>query len=223
MTPRTPLSRERLLSAAVELADEHGLAALTIRALAARVDAKPMAVYHHIDGKDAILDGIVEEVFREIALPRAGRPWRAELSARTWSARTVLLRHSWAVSLMESRRTPGPATLSHHDAVLGTLLSDGFDVPAAAHAYALLDSYLYGSVVQESSLPFAPAESQQVAAEMLGPYADVYPHLTRLAAELIGPDYDFGDEFAIGLDVVLDGLQRLRDAPHPDRYRGAQT
>lgn len=225
MPPR-PLTRELLLSAAIDLADAQGLSALTIRALAARVGAKPMAVYHHIPSKEAILDGIVDEVFTSITLPRPGLPWRAELAGRTRSAREVLLRHAWAVGLLESRRRPGPATLRHHDAVLGTLITDGFDVERAAHAYALLDSYLYGSVIQEASLPFAPEESQSVAAEMLTPSPDApepYPHLTRLAAELIGPDYDFGDEFEIGLEVVLDGLQRLRDEPHLTRDARPRT
>lgn len=231
MPPR-PLTRELLLSAAIDLADDQGLSALTIRALAAQVGAKPMAVYHHIPSKAAILDGVVDEVFSSIALPHPGLPWRSELASRTRSAREVLLRHAWAVGLLESRRRPGPATLRHHDAVLGTLLTDGFAVDRAAHAYALLDSYLYGSVIQEASLPFAPEESQAVAAEMLTPSADApdspgapdaYPHLTRLAAELIGPDYDFGDEFEIGLEVVLDGLQRLRDEPHQTRSAHPRT
>jgi hypothetical protein len=126
----------------------------------------------------------------------------------------VLVAHSWSIGLLESRRSPGPATLRHHDAVLGTLLADGFSTRAAAHAYALVDSFLYGFAVQEASLPFAPSESEQVAAEMLAPYAGAYPHLSRLAAELIGPDYDFGDEFEVGLALVLDGLQRLRDDAH---------
>lgn len=207
---RQPLTRDRVLSAAVALADDQGLAALTIRALASRLGVKPMALYHHVAHKDAILDGIVDLVFAQITLPTPGQLWRSELVERTRSARRILLQHSWVVGLLESRRTPGPATLRHHDAVVGTLLADGFDVSAAAHAYALLDAFLYGSVIQEAALPFAPDESQQVAAEMLAPYAQAYPHLARLAVELIGPDYDFGDEFEIGLRVVLDGVERLR-------------
>lgn len=211
MNRRAPLTRARLLSTAIEIADEHGLGALTIRALADRLGVKPMALYHHVANKDEILDGIVDHVFAQIELPHVGRPWRAEITRRTHAARRVLVTHPWSIGLLESRRSPGVATLQHHDAVLGTLLADGFSAHAAAHAYALLDSYLYGFVVQEAALPFAPAESEQVATEMLAAYREQFPHLARIAAELIGPDYDFSNEFEVGLTVVLDGIQQLRD------------
>src|SRR4051812_26687097 len=153
--PRPRLDRDRVLGAALAIADEGGLGALTIRSLADALGVKPMSVYHHVAGKEAILDGIVDLVFAEIDLPGGDGDWRAEMVARASSARSVLRRHSWAIALMESRRTPGPASLQHHDAVLGSLAAGGFPVALAGHAYALLDSYVYGFAVQEAGLPVA--------------------------------------------------------------------
>lgn len=203
-----------MLAAAIDLADAAGLAALTIRALATRLGAKPMALYHHVADKAAILDGVVDAVFAEIERPVPGRPWRAELHRRACSAHAVLGRHPWAVALLDSRARPGPATLDHHDAVLGTLFGDGFGVVAAGHAYALLDAYVYGFVVQEAALPFGPedGEATEAAAAIVDAMpADRYPHLVRFAAERIGPGYSFAAEFDVGIELVLDALATLRD------------
>jgi AcrR family transcriptional regulator len=137
---RAPLSRERVLRGAVVVADAGGIGSLTIRSLAQELGVKPMSVYHHVANKDEILDGIVDLVFSEIELPSADGDWRSEMRRRAISARRVLRRHPWAIGLMESRTTPGPATLRHHDATVGTLRGAGFSVEMTAHAYALLDS-----------------------------------------------------------------------------------
>ncbi|MEU3050683.1 TetR/AcrR family transcriptional regulator [Streptomyces sp. NPDC006984] len=209
---RTPLSRERVIRAAVAVADEKGSAALTMRAVAAPLGVEAMSLYHHVAGRDDILDGMVDAVFEEIDLPPRDTDWKSALRHRTDSARTVLRRHPWAVGLMDSRSRPGPATLRHHDAVLGTLRAGGFSVPMAAHAVSLVDSYLYGFVMQELSLPFTnPDELDDVASEILRDMpADTYPHLTELATEhALKPGYSYGDEFAFGLALILDAL-------HPD-------
>jgi AcrR family transcriptional regulator len=208
-----PLSRERVLRAAVELADAGGIASLTIRSLAEKLDVKPMSVYHHVANKDAIVDGIVDEVFAEIEVPAAGGDWRAEMRRRAESARQVLRRHSWAIALMESRSTPGAASLHHHDAVLGCLRVAGFSVAAAAHAYAVLDSYIYGFAVQEAGLPFDETRSAgDVADSIVQQMPDgMYPYLVEMAVEHITkPGYSFGDEFDFGLTLILDGLSSLR-------------
>src|SRR4051812_49117977 len=155
---RERLSRGRVLAAAMGIADAGGLGSLTIRSLAESLGVKPMSVYHHVANKDAILDGIIDLVFEEIELPPGDGDWRAEMHARASSARTVLRRHPWAIALMESRTSPGPATLRHHDAVLGSLRAGGLSVELAGHAYAVLDSYLYGFAVQEAGLPVESAE-----------------------------------------------------------------
>ena len=215
---RIPLTRERVLQGAIAIADTAGIAALTIRSLAQELGVKPMAIYYHVANKDEILDGIVDLVFAEIELPEADGDWRSELVRRASSARRALSRHHWAIGLMESRKSPGPATLQHHDAVLGTLRGAGFTVEMTAHAYALLDSYVYGFALQEAALPFkGPDTAAGVAEPMMQQFpADAYPHLVEMATEFIlQPGYDFGDEFEFGLDVILDALTRSIPAHGP--------
>jgi AcrR family transcriptional regulator len=211
MTTQIPLSRQRVLDAAVALADRDGVGALSMRKLAQELGVEAMSLYHHVAGKDAILDGIVDVVFGEIELPSGDGGWKAAMRRRAVSAREALRRHPWATALMESRSTPGPANLRHHDAVLGVLRNAGFSVELAAHAYSLLDAYIYGFAVQESSLPFdTPEETAEVAESMMDGFpADAFPHLTEIAVELVlQPGYDYGNEYLFGLDLILDGLDR---------------
>ena len=208
---RRPLNRDRLFEGAVALADERGIGALTMRTLAERVGVKPMTLYHHVANKGEVLDGMIDVVFAEIEVPGAEVDWRSAMRARAVSARAALLDHAWAVGLMESRSAPGPATLRHHDAVLGRLRGAGFSLEMAAHAYSLLDSYTYGFVLQEVNLPFSGTdETHEVAGEMLESIpADEYPHLVELAVgHVMLPGYDYGDEYDFGLDLILDGLER---------------
>ena len=208
---RVPLSRDRVLSAAVGLADAGGVGSLTIRSLADELGVKPMSVYHYVANKEEILDGIVDLVFAEIELPRAGGDWRVEMRRRAVSARQVLRRHPWAIALLQTRTSPGPATLRHHDAFIGTLREAGFPVTMTAHALAVIDSYLYGFALTESALPIhGPEPVAEVAGSMMRQYpADAYPHLVEFTvAHVIRPGYDFGDEFPFGLDLILDGLAR---------------
>jgi AcrR family transcriptional regulator len=209
---RTRLSRERVLDAAVTVADAGGAGSLTIRSIAQELGVKPMSVYYHVANKDEILDGLVDFVFSQIDLPTTTGDWRAEIQRRAVSARQVLRRHSWAIALMESRTTPGAATLRHHDAVIATLRAAGFSRAMTAHAYALLDAYIYGFAVQEASLPFEGPESVGSVAEpiMEAFAAGDYPNMVDMATEYyLKPGYDFGDEFAFGLDLILDGLAAL--------------
>jgi AcrR family transcriptional regulator len=209
---RPALSRDRVLRGAVTIADTDGVGGLTIRSLAAALGVKPMSVYHYVANKDEILDGIVDLVFAEIDLPTAEGDWYTEMRRRAASARQALRRHPWAIGLMESRTAPGPATLRHHDAVIGALRSAGFTVALTAHAYALLDSYIYGFALQEASLPFKGPESvDDVAEPILQQFpAGEYPHFLEMATEhVLKPGYDFADEFEFGLTVILDALTRL--------------
>jgi AcrR family transcriptional regulator len=207
--PRVPLSRERVLLGAVTVADAGGIAGLTIRSLAQELGVKPMAVYHYVANKSEILDGIVDVVFAEIDLPPRNGDWQNEIRQGAASARAALRRHPWALGLLESRTTPGPATLRHHDTMIGTLRAAGFSVEATAHAYALIDSYVYGFALQEAALPFDGPETVTDVAEpmMRGFDTGQYPHLTEMATDFIlQPGYDFGNEFEIGLNVILDAL-----------------
>ena len=208
---RAPLSRDQVLQAAVALADEGGVAALSMRKLGQVLGVEAMSLYNHVAGKADLLDGMIDVVFSEIGLPPAVGGWKSAMRARALSARAVLGRHRWAIGLMESRKSPGPATLRHHDAVLGCLRGAGFSVELTAHAYSLLDSYIYGFALQEASLPFGTADeteqvTQEIAAQMP---AEAYPHLAELATEhVMQPGYQYGSEFQIGLDLILDALER---------------
>jgi AcrR family transcriptional regulator len=209
--PRSPLSRHRLIAAAMEIADAGGLATLTMRSLATAVGVTPMSLYHHVRNKDEILDALVDAVFAEIALPEPGGDWRAEIRKRSHSAREVLGRHPWAVGLLESRRAPGPANLGHHEAMLAVLREAGFSLSLTAHAYALLDSHVFGFAVQEASLPFSDSPQTIAAAaahfQDLVP-AETYPRMVEFMTDyMMQPGYRFGDEFAWGLELILEALE----------------
>ncbi|WP_243837877.1 TetR/AcrR family transcriptional regulator [Cumulibacter soli] len=207
---RTPLSRERIVAAAVAIADANGATGVTMRAVAARLGVEAMSLYNHVAGRDGILDGMVDAIFAEIELPAPGDPWRPAMRARARSAREALKGHRWAVGLMDSRANPGPATLTHHDAVLGNLRANGFSVVMAAHAVSLIDSYVYGFVLQEVSLPF-DNESQlhDVAEGILAEgVAERFPYLAEIAmTHAMQPGYEYGDEFTFGLALILDALE----------------
>jgi AcrR family transcriptional regulator len=207
---RPRLTADRVLSGALTLADEIGIDDFTIRRLADVLDVKPMTIYHHVPSKEAIIDGMVDVVFSEIGLPDAALGWKAAVRGRCASARVVLARHRWAAPYMESRTSPGAATLAHHDAVLGCLRS-GMSIEMTAHAYAMLDAYVYGFALQEATLPAtAGKEMAQLATEMFEHFpVDKYQHLAEFATQhVMQPGYDFADEFDFGLDLILDGLER---------------
>lgn len=212
--PRAPLSRERVLRTAVALADVGGITSVTMRKLAQELGVEAMSLYHHVASKEDLLDGMVDRVFSEIQRPR-GEDWKTAMRRRAISARQVLLRHRWAIGLMDSRAAPGPATLRHHDAVIGSLRAAGFSIEMAAHAFALLDSFIYGFVLQEASLPAASPEEFADAAESIlrDLPAEDYPHLTEMTVEhVLRPGYSFQDEFEFGLGLILDGLEQARQS-----------
>ena len=211
---RLRLSRERVLRTAIRRADQGGLEALTMRTLAEELAVAPMALYRHVASKDDLIDAMIDVVFSEIGLPSGGADWKTAMRQRAQSLREVLMRHRWAIGLMESRRSPGPANLRHHDAVIGRLRAAGFDVTLAAHAYSLLDSYIYGFALTRLNLPFRTTEeAADVARDMLEPFpVNEYPNLVEFISEHVRqPGYDYGDEFAYGLELILDGLETARE------------
>jgi len=212
--PRSPLNRERVLWAAVALADDSGIGSLSMRKLGDALGVEAMSLYNHVANKGDLLDGMVDFVFSEIDLPAGGADWKTSMRERAVSIRQALARHHWAIGLMESRTSPGPATLRHHDAVIGSLRRGGFSIEMAAHAYSVLDSYIYGFALQEASLPFETAEETADVAEMIFKQfpPDEYPYLTELTVEhVLQPGYDYGTEYEFGLDLIRDGLERARD------------
>jgi AcrR family transcriptional regulator len=212
---RTPLTRERVLAAAVAVADQVGLESLTMRRLGQHLGVEAMSLYKHVANKDEILDGIVDIVIGEIDLPSAQADWRSAMRQRAVSARQVLASHPWAIGMMESRSTMGPAAMRYIDAVIGSLRAGGFSVEMAAHAFLLLDSYIYGFVVQEMGFsldsPESPGEAAEATLQALP--ADEFPHLMEMASEYATqPGYNYSDEFDFGLDLILNGLQTQLDA-----------
>ncbi len=210
---RSPLSRSRVLAGAVALADDVGMQGLTIRNLAVAIDAKPMTIYHHVPSKDAIVDGMVDLVFDEIERPPAGVEWQEAMRHQARSARAALARHPWATPLMESRAYPGPSTLGHHDAVIGCLRQAGFSMVMTAHAYALINSFVYGFALQEANLAATSGEDMAQVAEAITEHFSVgeYPHLVELTFDhVLKPGYDVEDEFEFGLTLILDGLARSK-------------
>lgn len=212
--PRPRLSPDRVIEAAIALADAGGITSLTMRKLGNDLGVEAMSLYNHVANKDALLDGMIDVVFDEIDVPRRGK-WRGAMRTRATSLRAVLTRHPWATPLMQSRSNPGPATLRHHDAVIGLLRSGGFSVAQSAHAFSVLDAYIYGFALQESALPFETPEESAVMAEhiLAGIPVETYPFLREMTIEhVLQPGYDYGDEFEIGLDLILDGLEPTQDA-----------
>ncbi len=211
-TNKARLTADRVLEGAMGLADEIGIDALTIRKLADALDTKPMTIYHHVPNKEAILDGMVDRVFAEIDRPPVDLDWKPAMRHRCRSAREVLARHRWAAVLLESRTNPGPETLGHHDAVLGCLRRGGLSLEMTAHAYALLDAYVYGFALQEASLPATGgADIAELAETVIEPVPEgAYPHLMEFTVgHVLQPGYDFRSEFDFGLDLILDALEAM--------------
>jgi AcrR family transcriptional regulator len=213
------LTRERVLQAALELADARGFGAISMRNVAKSLGVEAMSLYNHVANKGDIVDGLIDIVFSEIEVATPGSvDWRTSMRQRAISVRAALNRHRWAVGLMEGRMNPGPATVQNHEAVLGCLRESGLSFRAAVHAYSLMDAYIYGFALQEKGLPFdAPEETAQVMQRQREnvPEMDNYPYLVEATAELAKAGYDYDTEFEFGLDVILDGLERLRDDANP--------
>ena len=213
MPPRK-LTHEGVLDTAVTMADAEGIARLSMRRLAGELGVEAMSLYHHVAGKEALLDGMVDRVYAEVALPDPSGDWRAELRRRSLSVRETLGRHPWALPLMESRGAPGPATLAYHDANIACLRSAGFTPTQVAHAYAVVDAFVYGFVLQETSLPFqtGPEAADLVSSGPLAELVATHPNMAWFAEHVVlAPGYAFAREFEPGLDLVLDGIAALLD------------
>jgi AcrR family transcriptional regulator len=197
------------VEAAAAVADRDGLTGVSMRAVGAELRVQAMSLYHHVSNKEALLDELAEWAFSQIELPKVQAPWREQMVLRAESARLVLRAHPWALGMLESRPIPGPALLRHHDRVMGSLMTHGFSAALATHAFSTIDAFVYGFVLTEAGLPFAPGEgAEEEFAANVAPSPDDYPYLVRALAELFGDSgYAFESEFHDGLELILDGLQ----------------
>ncbi len=207
------LSKHRVVVEAVRIADREGVDGLSMRRLAGALGAGAMSLYHYVASKEELLDAMIDVVFEEIALPPEDTDWQSAMRQRAVSARQVLARHPWAIGLMESRTSPGPTHLRHREAFTACLRRAGFSPLMATHANWLLDSYVYGYALQESSLPFdTAAELADMVEDVFLPQLppDEFPYLNESAAALVAAGYDPAEEFVFGLDLILDALEPLR-------------
>ncbi len=212
--PTEPLNRERVLQSALQLVDEGGIEALSMRKLAQELGVQAMSLYNHVANKDDIIDGIVDRVVSEIEAPRFDLDWKTAMRRRSISAHEMLLRHPWATMPLVSRINVGPAMLGYINATLGCLHEAGFSLEMADHIWNVLDSHIYGFTLQELNFP-VEAENYSEAAKTGLPMipADQYPYMNKLTHAVIEKRYDGIQDFEFGLELILNGLDRFRENP----------
>ena len=213
--PRIPLTRERVLRAALALADAGGIESLTMRKLGQELGVEAMSLYNHVENKDDIVDGITELVLAEIEVPSGGPDWKSEIRRTAISSHDVFLRHRWACSLMMSRPKASTPRMLWMEAVLRTLREAGFSADMTHHAYHALDSHITGFTLWQVSMPFeTKAELLDLAQDFLQQIpADEYPYIIEHAEQHLAPESpDGATEFEFGLELILDGLERLRES-----------
>lgn len=213
---RLPLNRDRIFTAAMEIADERGVGAVTMREVSSRLHVKAMSLYNHVANKDDILDGMVDLVIDQFDLPEDTGNWREAMHRRAVSAHRLFQLHPWVPSLLDSRKSSGPSRLHYFEWVLGTLFKAGFSIDGAGRAFSLLDSYIYGFSIQQSNASAdGEATAEEMAAAMLESIpVDKYPNLHRMAMNSMQSGYDIEADFAFGLKIILDGLERILKESH---------
>jgi AcrR family transcriptional regulator len=212
-TGKRTLSRERVLRAALGLADEQGLEALSMRKLGQALGVEAMSLYNHVANKDDLLDGIVDLVVGEFDSPvkTEGEEWRVALRRCAVAAHAALLRHPWSAALAESRPQSGPERLRYYDALLGLLRGAGFSELGAYRANLVLDSYLYGFTLQQVNWPTADSDLSEMAAAFLDrTIREQYPNMVAIGELAASGAVDVGADFEVGLDAILDSLERIR-------------
>jgi AcrR family transcriptional regulator len=216
MATRIKLNRERVLSAAVALADQGGFESLSMRKLAQELGVEAMSLYNHVASKEDLLDGMVDIVFSEIEPPTPDVDWKTAMRRRAISTREALARHRWAIGLMEGRANPGPASLRIRNAILGCLREAGFSIEMTVQAYSVQDAYIYGFALQEKSMALESAEEFAAAAQRHSLQFQAalaeYPYLAEVVGGYVAKSgYDLETAFLFGLDRILDGLEGLRN------------
>jgi len=210
-TPRSPLNRSQVLAAAAEIADERGIGAVTMREVASRLGVEAMSLYNHVANKDDILDGMVDLVIEQVELPSDVNGWREAMRRRAVSAHQVFALHPWLPMLIDSRETSGPSRMLYLDWVIETLVTAGFSLEGAACAFSLLDSYIYGFGIQQFNMSAdVDASPEEMAEAILASIpVEKYPYLHRMASHAMESGYDAEADFGVGLELILDGLERI--------------
>lgn len=214
---RPRLNRDRVLRAALELADQQGIAAVTMRELGRRLGVEAMSLYNHVDSKDDVLDGIVDLVVAEIELPDGEVEWREAMRRRAVSAREAFGRHPWAGALIDTRQSSGPGRLQYIEWVIGTLRDAGFTIELAMRAFSAIDSYLYGFLRQQQGMAAGEAGTEESAQAFLAAVPAEYPHVREITGLVLRHGYDPAHDFDFGLNLILDSLERLVGAAPPAR------
>jgi len=222
-TQRVPLSKERVLAGAVELADEAGIGGLTMRKLAESLSVEAMSLYYHVANKDALLDGVVDAIVGEIEAELGGfdvpedADWKANLRTRILTAREVMVRHKWAPGLLETRTVMSPRMMRYFDSLAGILREGGFSYDLIHHIMHALGSNALG-FNQELFKPDNEQQAEEDAEEMFELMAAELPYMTAMLMEVAHDDDDSTlgwcddqTEFEFGLDLTLDGIERLKD------------
>lgn len=214
---RRKLDRDKIVDAALVVGDRAGLHGVSMRTVATELGVQAMSLYHHVATKDALLDAIVERLFLQLDPPCTDGGWRALLHAQSHSMHSVLGAHPWALTLVDSRSSRIDAVLAHRDAMLGALMQEGFSSALAVNAFSALDAYVYGFVLTEASLPFDDGATAESLVDGLAMTEADYPHMAQFVEEnIVGGGYNFGDEFEIGLTMMLDGLELRFRSLSPD-------
>jgi AcrR family transcriptional regulator len=218
---RTPVTGERILRAALRIADTQGIEAVSMRKLGQALRVEAMSLYKHVAGKEDVLDGLVDLVMAEVELPADDADWRSALRQTAISVHGALLHHPWAAPVFESRLTPGPARLRYLDAVVGVLQRAGFSLPDVARVLMALDSHVYGFVLQETSLAFTMDDAPRAAADIAARAGDEYPNLREIADRAATDPAAFPVDFEFGLDLLLDGFARMLPGPERETARSS--
>lgn len=215
MSNARPLTRQRIIEAAVAVADDAGLAGVSMRSVGRRLGVEAMSLYHHIGGKEQLLDELADWVFAHYRAPGPDAGWREGIRDRTNSVRETLTAHPWGLMLVDSRTAGGPGTYVHYDAMLGCLRRSGFSIEEAGHLYSVIDSYVYGFVLTEQKLPLAPGGLEDFVSELSTPL-DGFPYMLEFAtAKIAGGSYAYASEFDIGLELLLDAFEGRLSATAP--------
>lgn len=223
---KQPLTPERIVEAAAKVADKRGIEAVSMRNVGKELGVEAMSLYHHIASKQVLLNAVADWIYSQIELPAEDDSWREGLWRRSVSVRDVLVRHPWALNLMDSQTSPGPAVLRQYDSVFGCMRRGGFSISQAIDALSLIDAYVFGFALTERNLPFdssSDTDATKFVAEFMPPMDD-YPHLAELVGYMMGGDssgesgkpgggtssgdYRFSDQFADGLNIIFDDLER---------------